>query len=301
MADPFLPDIMEGVVSRVSAAFQARPSDPFEVFFDKGIYSQVSRNVYENPDNFPLVWLVYPYITRRNDFRIYGEATCDVIIAMPTDNKFTQQEREDISYKPRLLPIYEVLLQELARERWFSFASADKVMHDQVIRPYWGGGDVNSGGDTANLFKKEIDAISISNLKLTLKRQNCSTVDYPINQNTNYQPSPYILAFFDDIELIVGGGQSYDPVAGQGSVIIPALIGRDYDVIQRGFGQLRKDRNVEFVKDEVNGGFALTNNRKFAVDDTYFVKVRPSYVANTAGEPGELKAGIKNFFIGKKS
>jgi hypothetical protein len=297
--DPYLPDIMEGVVARVSAAFEARDDDPFPVFFDKGVYSQVCKNIYaNNPDSFPLVWLIMPYTMKRQNFAIYGEVRCEIVIAMPTDSKFTQQQRDDFSFKPRLIPIYEVLMQEIAREKWFSFKPGI-VTHNQTIRPYWGGGDVN-GSDTPNLFKKEVDAISISNLTLSIKRQNCSVGDYPINQNTNYQQSPYILSFEDDIELIVDGGRSDDPVAGQASVIIPRLIGRDYDVYQRGFGQLRKERSVEFIKDETNGGFALTGGKLFATADTYIVKIRPSYVVNEAG-PGTSKIGIKSFFIGKNT
>jgi hypothetical protein len=297
--DPYLPDIMEGVVARVSAAFQARAIDPFPVFFDKGVYSQVCKNIYtNNPDSFPLVWLTMPYTTKRENFSIYGEVRCEMIIAMPTDSKFTQQQRDDLSFKPRLIPIYEVLLQEIAREKWF-LIKPGQIGHNMTIRPYWGGGDVN-GSDTPNLFKKEVDAISITNLVLSIRRQNCSVGDYPINLNTNYQQSPYILSFEDDIELIVDGGRVDDPVTGQSSVTIPRLIGRDYDVYQRGFGQLRKERSVEFVKDEMNGGFELTGGRKFNTADTYIIKIRPSYVANETGA-GISKTGIKNFFIGKNT
>jgi hypothetical protein len=297
--DPYLPDIMEGVVARVSAAFEARSVDPFPVFFDKGVYSQVCKNIYaNNPNSFPLVWLIMPFTTKRENFNIYGEVRCELIIAMPTDSKFTQQQRDDISFKPRLIPIYEVLLQEIAREKWF-ILKPGKVGHNQTIRPYWGGGDVN-GSDTPNLFKKEVDAIGISNLTLSIRRQNCNVGDYPINQNTNYQQSPFILSFEDDIELIVDGGRTDDPVAGQASVIISRLKGRDYDIYQRGFGQLRKERSVEFIKDETNGGFALTGGRKFATSDTYIIKIRPSYVSAEAGA-GTSKTGIKNFFIGKNT
>jgi hypothetical protein len=239
-----------------------------------------------------------PFTTKRENFSIYGEVKCELLIVMPTDSKFTQQQRDDISFKPRLIPIYEVLLQEIEREKWF-IKKPGKVAHSQTIRPYWGGGDVN-GSDTPNLFKKEVDAIGISNLTLSIRRQNCNVGDYPINQNTNYQQSPYILSFEDDIELIVDGGRIDDPVAGQSSVIIPRLKERDYDIYQRGFGQLRKERSVEFIKDETNGGFALTGGRKFSNADTYIIKVRPSYVSTESG-PGTAKTGIKNFFIGKNT
>lgn len=167
--DPYFPDIMQGVVARVSAAMQARVTDPFSVFFDKGIYGQVSRSVVANgPDKFPLVWLVFPFHTHRGNFKIYGDIACDLILAMPTKAEYTQQQRDDESYKPRLLPVYVALLQEIAKEKSFSAFTVGSIPHDTMIRPYWGGGDVN-GSDTDNLFKTKVDAISISNMKLCVK------------------------------------------------------------------------------------------------------------------------------------
>lgn len=171
---------MKGVVARVSDDFQGRTTDPFDVFFAKGIHAQASRDLYANPANYPLVWLVmnFPEV-RGKDFSIYGEITCTLLLLMPTDSKYTQQEREDMVFTPRLLPLYQLLMQEIARERWFQFKGSNSIEHTRQVRPYWGGGDVN-GADTPNLFKKQVDAISITNLKIRVKLGNCSGPDYAI-------------------------------------------------------------------------------------------------------------------------
>lgn len=172
--DPYLPDIMEGVVTRVSEITQAFTTDPFEVFFDKGIYTAVTKNIYSNnPNSFPLVWLVMPFKVTRDDYRIYGNARCDMIIAMPTEVGYTQEERDELTFKPRLLPIYELLIQEISAEGWFSWPNRRIPKHDMTIRPYWGGSLEANGTNVANLFKKEIDAIHISGLELDMKREKC--------------------------------------------------------------------------------------------------------------------------------
>lgn len=86
-----------------------------------------------------------------------------------------------------------------------------------------------------------------------------------------------------DIELIVNGTEDYDPVAGENSVIIPQLLGKDFYVMQRGVGQLLATRQIEVIPDTVNGGFSLTGDYTFNADDIFVVKIRPQYVINPAG------------------
>lgn len=149
--------------------------------------------------------------------------------------------------------------------------------YGRTLLPYWGMGDVG-GPDVNNLFKnKFIDAISIDITGLKIKKENCSTADYSILNTNCYQISMPTLTFYDDLELIVDGGFDTDPVSGASSVIIPFLIGKDYEVQQRGVGQLRQRRVIEIIPDTVRGGFALTDNKTFDTGDTYFVKIRPMY------------------------
>lgn len=169
--DAYMPDIMEGCVARVDGFFTAREDDPFNVFYDKGVLGQVKRSVYTN-NQFPLIWFVMPYSENSDG----GSSTTfsssfQLIIAVPTDNTYTQQQRDDISFKPRLLPIMKQLLLEMQLEKWFSTTGA--IKHTKEILPYWGMGDVN-GPDQPNLFKEKfIDAISITIPSLKVKQKRC--------------------------------------------------------------------------------------------------------------------------------
>jgi hypothetical protein len=168
--DPYLPDIIQSIVQRVSGILNAKAVNPFAVFFDKGNHNQVSKSVYAK-NTFPLVWLKMPFTVKRGNPLVFGEVYCDLILAMPTDSTYTQQQRDDNVYKPRLLPLYAELMVQIQKEKMFSFKGHGHIEHNQLIHPYWGGGTIE-GTNGKNLFEREIDAIGIMNLKLTIKN-NC--------------------------------------------------------------------------------------------------------------------------------
>lgn len=301
---PYLPTILAGVVDRVNQAFSTRVVDPFAVYFAKGIENQVSKDVYKNKALLSagsvLVWLVMNWTeTRGIDVSIYGEVNCTINIVCPTDGSFTQDQRDNQTFLPRLIPVYEVLCKEITRERWFQIKGSNALRHIRVNRPYWSSGDVN-GVNVPNLFKKEVDCISLHNLSLRLKLENCFPGEYAIPTADNYPGIPQILVFEDDIELIVGGGTALDPLADTSSVSIPSLQGKEYDVVQRGFGQLRQDRQIEVVKDPA-GGFALLQGYIFRASDTYIIKIRPRIAADTTGLTGTLTRNVTHVFIGSNS
>lgn len=172
---PYLPDILRGVVSRVDEVFSdAIRVDRFNVFFDSGVYSQVAKNIYKQDasDTYPLVWLVMNFVEDRGrDYSVYADVSCQVIIAMPTKKDYTQLERDELIFKPRLIPIYAEFMRQLSVDSWLQTPLINRIQHQRILRPYWGGADVN-GPDTKNLFDSFIDAISINNLQIKIKN-NC--------------------------------------------------------------------------------------------------------------------------------
>lgn len=173
--DPYLPDILRGVVARVDATFtDSIVYDKFNVYFDHGLYGQVAKNIYKTgaEDSYPLVWLVMNYAEERGrDYSVFADVTCQIIIAMPTDPVYTQAERDENVFKPRLLPIYKEFIRQVSDEPLLQTDLQNKIRHTRILRPYWGGGDVN-GPDQKNLFDGYIDAISIPNLQIKIKH-NC--------------------------------------------------------------------------------------------------------------------------------
>lgn len=167
---PYLPDIMQGVVERVDQYFWELPTDNFHVFFDKGILRQVARKVYsEKMVNVPLVWLVMNFDDEMGkSMDLFSCTYCNLIIAMPTKPEYTQQERDDIIFKPILLPVYQKVIDEIFKEPWFSFVTKESIKYRRRLRPFWGIGDVN-GQDKENLFKNFVDVIMIQNLELNIR------------------------------------------------------------------------------------------------------------------------------------
>jgi len=83
-----------------------------------------------------------------------------------------------------------------------------------------------------------------------------------------------------DLEIIVDGGEAYDPIDGEDSVIIPQCKDKDYYIMQRDIGQLLEVRSGEITKDLVNGGFTLNNGIKFSSGDVFVIKFRATIVVN---------------------
>lgn len=299
MVEPYLPDIIEGVVARVNAVFSTRATDPFNVFFEKGNYQQVNRELQKNDPqhlNSWMIWLPMPFNVKRGNFKIFGVATCNLHIIAKSSHLLTQQERDDTIIKPRLIPIYEVLIHELARERWFSFSGPHQIKHRPLIVPFWTMGD-SAGTDVKNYFNMEVDDYVIADLELPIRSQNCKTAGYSPTNGNGYPSATNILSFFDDIELIVDGGDEGDPVSGATSVIVPAIKGKKYSLWQRGIGELRQKRIPEIADDTVNGGFSFTNDYVFQKGETFFIKIRPQFISSTSGLTGTVKNNVDEVFI----
>lgn len=80
------------------------------------------------------------------------------------------------------------------------------------------------------------------------------------------------------IAVIVGGGGAYDPVVGQNSVTIPAvLVGKTFTLEQRGVGQLRDDEY------SIVGNTLTLTTGLFGNSDTYFYKSATLAINTTTG------------------
>lgn len=285
MTHPYLPDILEAMVARINTAFSTRPTDPFTVAYGKGNYSQVSNDLFKTETKSNIIWFIMPYQQKRGTTTLYyGDASFSVVIASATEPHITQQQREDLIFKPRLFPMYDLLMQEIEREGWLSPYKSGTPEHTMVIRPYWGGGDAN-GQAVDNLFKMKADAISVVDIKVKVNSESCRSTYQPLPTNI-YPVSPMSLVFFKDIEIIVDGGEEFDPVSGTNSISIPVLKGYEYDVIQRAIGQLRVEREPEITIDP-EGGFALTGGIKFSNEDSFIIKIKPSFL-----DPNNLAGGF---------
>lgn len=172
---PYIPDLFKAVIARVNTFFSTRDTDPFNVCFDYGVYSQVGKNIVKsNTATFPLVWLEEPYDQLRGSANKYCKFSGKLIIAMPTEPSYTSDQRTDLIFKPTLIPIYKKILEELSFDTAFGLPIVEEIEHKRKDWKYWGGGDV-AGSDTKNLFKNFVDAIEINGLKLDISFSDCLT------------------------------------------------------------------------------------------------------------------------------
>lgn len=170
--DPYLPDILKCVVARVNSIFELRDDDPFSVHYDRGLYQQVGNDRLIDNSGFIMIWLVMPFIEDGAlDRSYYADATCELFIATPTEANYSQQQREDINFYPRLIPVFHELIKEIKNEPKLNRPKI--VRHTRTLLPYWGGGDVMGPGQP-NLWKNYADCIKISGLKLRIENiKNC--------------------------------------------------------------------------------------------------------------------------------
>lgn len=170
----YLPHIMQEVVATVSAKMEDRKPDPFEVFFEYGLYQDVFRTVHSRKDKgfdvYPLVWLTMPFNeaegTRSN---VAADVSCDLIIAMVTQPDWTMQEREERNFFPRIFPIYDELINQLSKNG--KLISNGLISRTKRILPYWGGDESNN--NNPNLSRYFVDAIQIKDLKISIRKTNC--------------------------------------------------------------------------------------------------------------------------------
>ena len=167
--DNYLPDIFSNIVERVNDTFANRVTDPFNVEFNSGLYEQVVTDKTKNPTNPDiLVWLIMPIKVIQNSNFLYGVASPSIIIAKPTDTNYTQAERENLVFSPRLFPVYNEILKQVKADK--NISPGLTLNHEQHILPYWGGGEGMSPGQT-NLWKFYVDAIKVNFLDLKIRKK----------------------------------------------------------------------------------------------------------------------------------
>jgi hypothetical protein len=164
---PILSDIVSAVVDRINTQTMA-DTEPFPTVFEFGPLSEVSKKVYGYDSKTVIVWLVEKGEDRKRG-DLYGVSGNDIIIGLQTNDQWTMQDRMNANYKPKLLPVYELLVQELKAEKQLN--NPYKIDHKKYNLYYWGGGAVN-GTNSANLWEKMIDAILLENCVLSIKK-NC--------------------------------------------------------------------------------------------------------------------------------
>jgi len=118
-------------------------------------------------DRYPLIALVGDVQVNHSDPTIFGEGTFNLLIATLTQQTLTPSERIELSFKPILWPIHETLINQFLYSHDFDVQDIERLSYTSTDRLNWGKSQIfynNNGGTDF------IDAITIENLKLKIKR-----------------------------------------------------------------------------------------------------------------------------------
>lgn len=131
---------------------------------------------------FPLVFLQADI---RNDpptvKNLYSDVTLQIFILYPTDSTWTVGRRNANNFVPILRPIYQCLIQEIAKSSYFWIQSVQQILgHD--IEHWFYGSDKVMGGTGSNPFNDYVDCIEIKNLRLTVCRPGNSIPENSFTQ-----------------------------------------------------------------------------------------------------------------------
>lgn len=132
-----------------------------------GILDQKDQAKNKTP-KFPLIWLVMDFKEVKGDIvQVYSKTNLSFVFCVNTKIDYTSQQREDITYVPKLLPMYAAFINAISNSTTFRMPTATLIGHEMILRHYWGEGGVN-------LFNDYVDCIEITNLKLDVRAVQCA-------------------------------------------------------------------------------------------------------------------------------
>ncbi len=121
----------------------------------------------------------YPAILLRMDYEeeisggmITASPGLNLAIVHSTDKNYNAEERDVKIFKPVLFPLYENFMNALRKHGGFSWEGwQGRPPHGKIDRPYYG--TETEEQNVKNFFSDPLDAIEITNLKLSLRIKKC--------------------------------------------------------------------------------------------------------------------------------
>lgn len=152
------------------------PCPPINYIFGNSDYIKEQLDVQSSHSGtedlkYPFIALMSPFLEKRDSVKYFSRASLKLIIAWPTTEEYSNEERSIISFQNVLRPIYRRLLECLKEDSRLDFGYDNFVSHDYSENYSYGKyGAVTPSGQTVT---QPIDAINISNLIITVKNKTC--------------------------------------------------------------------------------------------------------------------------------
>ena len=163
-------DLFSQIVTKISDKFD------YDINYMHGHPLEITSSLTDLTNSATLSEKKYPLIALFQDFPEtkggdFTNIELNLIIAINTDNTLKAGDRYVSSFKPYLYPIYDALLEAIARSGFFNETNVSEISHIKLDRLYWGRNGLY--GNSANIFNDYIDCIEIQKLKLKVKPLKC--------------------------------------------------------------------------------------------------------------------------------
>lgn len=174
----YIPDVFADIVSKVRLEYDTDNNE--RPFFYYGHPLEIERELALRDQNNILKFKKYPLIALYMDIeedkteRIDLEYTISptLLIMHRTVGTYTSEERYTEVFKPKLYPLYNLLIQKISESVYTNVGVYDTLPHTKTDRLYWGSSSAE--GNTATGFNDYIDAIQIDLQGLEIfKTFNC--------------------------------------------------------------------------------------------------------------------------------
>lgn len=179
----YIQDIMKSVVDRVSAkltpAFKLIDDSISAVHFDYGHPLEIIETLTQKSgtsmvyDKYPLVALFLDASVERGvEVGMYGEYDLHLAIVKGTVAEYKAYQRDELNFRPFLIPIYMELMNQLMFEKALQMPTdVSRIRHRMTERYYWGRQGLY--GNEGNIFGDHVDAIEIERLKIKVNLNYC--------------------------------------------------------------------------------------------------------------------------------
>lgn len=176
-----LTDVIRRVVVRTSTKMLARLQaiDPLTsgIQYDYGhlqdVRERLRAKTIASPAarRYPLIWLIEDFDTQisPNIPGIFGVSNVKIMILTTSAKEYTRQQREEKSFLPVLIPIYNEFFVQM--KVIGAFMQYGPFSHTRIDRPHWG--NPSEWANKGYLFDKPLDGIEISDLDLQIYLANC--------------------------------------------------------------------------------------------------------------------------------
>jgi len=165
---PYIVDIFTTIVANVSTELGYTVNylygHPVEIISQ---LQEMSKGT-NKANRFPVVCLFQDFDEKLGAGQL-TEVSLNIVIANLTDPKYVAPQRYAKNFKPYLYPIYDELLYQISNT--FSVADMSMIEHTKTDRLFWGKSALY--GNEGNTFSDFLDAIELTNLKLTLNQEQC--------------------------------------------------------------------------------------------------------------------------------